>query len=123
MSRGPAFTPEEDALIERPARPLTVIAAEIGRSVDAIYNRRRDKGWATNPPPPPHRVAMCTPDGKRVYPQPSFRNRHFVKPEMEAREEPTLRRACLSCRMPFSTTRFVYVCGPCKKSTNWDCAV
>lgn len=121
--REPDWTAEEDALIMRPTRPLGEIARDLGRTVMAVYNRRTKMGW-TDSRPPPHRVAKVDSAGKRVFPQRSFAAKDYVKPQMLAeRRETVIRRPCLSCRTPFSTTRFVFVCGPCKKSTNWDCAI
>lgn len=117
------WTPDEDALIERPTRPLVAISQEIQRTVMAIYNRRAKMGWTSNPPPP-HRVAAVTPLGKRLYPQRTFAAKGYVKPQMlAAREAPTLRRDCLSCRATFVATRFIYLCDSCKKTDAWRTAL
>lgn len=117
MSRGLRWTAEQDALIACPTRPFPEIAKDIGRTVGAIFNRRAQKGWTHNLPPS-HRAVHR----HRHAPAP-FKNADFVKPELQvAREEPAIRRPCLSCRQTFTTTRFVFVCDGCKKTESWRCA-
>jgi len=111
VTRGPNWTPSQDALIRNPDRPLPQLAQEMGRPLNALHTRRSQMGWTKNKPPQSPRPVAAAP-APRVKQQALW-----VRPDIQAeREEPTIRRACLTCRKPFDTTRAIWICEPCKKT-------
>lgn len=123
-ARRPRWSAEHDALLKAPAKPLPVLASEIGRSLAAVHKRRSELGFTKSPPPPHRQAAPQSPPAPRPPRVRSFASKGYVEPQALAEREPkTRRRACLSCREPFDTTRFIFVCDGCKHTESWRTAL